>query len=74
MTIDATFWVTISFFIFLGILIYFKIPQKIKESLETKPVNTEAIKQFKWYTKAVDKLRNTDIKTIVPEFEGLFNE
>ena len=47
---------------------------KIKESLETKPVNTEAMKQFKWYTKAVDKLRNTDIKTIVPEFEGLFNE
>ena len=31
---DATFWVTISFLIFLGILIYFKIPQKIKETLE----------------------------------------
>ena len=30
MTIDAAFWVAISFFIFLGILIYFKIPQKIK--------------------------------------------
>ena len=27
--IDATFWVAVSFFIFLGILIYFKIPQKI---------------------------------------------
>ena len=34
MTIDATFWVTISFFIFLGVLIYFKIPQKVKETLE----------------------------------------
>ena len=34
MTLDATFWVTISFVIFLGILIYFKIPQKIKETLE----------------------------------------
>ena len=34
MTIHATFWVTISFLIFLGILIYFKIPQKIKENLE----------------------------------------
>ena len=34
MTLDATFWVTISFLIFLGILIYFKIPQKIKETLE----------------------------------------
>ena len=33
MTIDATFWVAISFFIFLGILIYLKIPQKINSSL-----------------------------------------
>ena len=29
MIIDATFWVAISFFVFIGILIYFKIPQKI---------------------------------------------
>jgi len=29
MMVDATFWVAVSFFIFLGILIYFKIPQKI---------------------------------------------
>ena len=34
MTFDATFWVTISFFIFIGILIYFKIPQKVKTTLE----------------------------------------
>ena len=34
MTIDATFWVAISFFIFLGVLIYFKIPQKVKKILE----------------------------------------
>ena len=34
MTIDATFWVAISFFIFLGILIYFKIPQKVKNILD----------------------------------------
>ena len=32
--IDATFWVTISFLIFLGILIYFKIPQKVKKILD----------------------------------------
>ena len=36
---DATFWVTISFLIFLGILIYFKIPQKIKEVLEQNILN-----------------------------------
>ena len=39
MTLDATFWVTISFFIFLGILIYFKIPHMIKETLEQNILN-----------------------------------
>ena len=34
MTIDATFWVAVSFFIFIGILIYLRIPQKIKSILE----------------------------------------
>ena len=34
MVIDATFWVAISFIIFIGLLIYFKIPQKIKSNLE----------------------------------------
>ena len=34
MTIDATFWVMISFFAFLGLLIYFNVPQKIRKSLE----------------------------------------
>lgn len=33
MVIDATFWVAISFFIFLGGLIYLKVPQKINLSL-----------------------------------------
>ena len=33
MTIDATFWVAISFVIFFGGLIYLKIPQKINEIL-----------------------------------------
>ena len=39
MILDATFWVTISFFLFLGILIYFKLPQKIKENLEQNILN-----------------------------------
>ena len=34
MTIDATFWVMVSFFLFIGLLIYFQIPQKIKITLE----------------------------------------
>ena len=39
MIIDATFWVTVSFFIFVGVLIYFKIPQKVKEALEQNILN-----------------------------------
>ena len=33
MTIDATFWVAISFIIFIGGLVYLKIPQKINDIL-----------------------------------------
>ena len=33
MIIDATFWVAVSFFIFIGALIYLKVPQKINNSL-----------------------------------------
>ena len=36
MNIDATFWVSISFFIFIGGLIYLKVPQKINLSLINK--------------------------------------
>ena len=36
MTIDATFWVAISFFIFCGVLIYLKVPQKINISLSNQ--------------------------------------
>ena len=51
MTIDATFWVMISFFAFLGLLTYFKIPQKIKSTLEQNINNIkkqieEAIKDY----------------------------
>ena len=33
MTFDATFWVAVSFVIFFGALVYFKIPKKINELL-----------------------------------------
>lgn len=33
MVIDATFWVAISFIIFIGGLVYLKIPQKINDLL-----------------------------------------
>ena len=39
MIIDATFWVAVSFFIFIGVLIYFKIPKKINDAL-SENINT----------------------------------
>ena len=39
MTIDATFWVMISFFLFVGLLIYFQIPQKIRTTLDENILN-----------------------------------
>ncbi len=62
MTIDATFWVTISFFIFFGILIYFKIPQKIKETLEQNILN------IKNQINEAEKLKE-DAKNILTEHE-----
>ena len=34
MTIDATFWVAVSFFLFFGGLVYLKVPQKINKNLK----------------------------------------
>ena len=34
MIIDATFWVAVSFFIFIILLVYFKIPSKVKNILD----------------------------------------
>ncbi len=62
MTIDATFWVTVSFFIFLGILIYFKIPQKIRVSLE------ENILNIKKQINDAEKLKE-EAKNILTEHE-----
>ena len=62
MTIDATFWVTISFLIFLGILLYFKIPNKIKETLE------QSILNIKNQINEAEKLKE-DAKNILTEHE-----
>ena len=35
MIIDATFWVAVSFFLFIGVLVYFKIPDKINTALNS---------------------------------------
>ena len=62
MTIDATFWVMISFFAFIGLLIYFKIPQKIKTTLDD---NIDGIKN---QIDEADKLKE-DAKNILIEHE-----
>ena len=41
MNIDATFWVAVSFFIFIGGLIYFKIPQKVNDVINHKIYETK---------------------------------
>ena len=62
MTIDATFWVMISFFAFIGLLIYFKIPQKIKTVLD------ENINNIKNQIYEAEKLKE-DAKNILTEHE-----
>ena len=62
MTVDATFWVMISFFVFIGMLIYFKVPQKVKTTLD------ENIKNIKDQIYEADKLKE-DAKNILTEHE-----
>ena len=63
MTLDATFWVTISFLIFLGILIYLKIPQKVRELLENNILN------IKNQISEAEKLKE-DARIILTEHEN----
>ena len=58
MTIDATFWVAISFVLFIGLLVYFKIPQKVNEILN------QLILNIKKEIDESEKLRN-EAKTLL---------
>ena len=62
MIINATFWVAVSFFIFLGVLIYFKIPQKITSILN------ESIKTIKTEVDNAELLKE-ESKSILSESE-----
>jgi len=62
MIIDATFWVAVSFFIFIGVLIYFKIPQKITKTLNDN-INT-----IKGEVDDAEKLKE-ESKNILSEYE-----
>ena len=76
MTIDATFWVAVSFFIFLGGLVYLKVPQKINTALnnqidqmkkeldEAKKLKIEAKNLLSDYENKIDKSKKETQKII----------
>ena len=64
MTIDATFWVAVSFVIFIGGLIYLKIPQKINNLLNKliSDIKNEVDESEKLRTEAKVLLNNAQDK------------
>jgi F-type H+-transporting ATPase subunit b len=66
MTIDSTFWVAVSFFIFFGGLIYLKVPQKINEILN------KLISEIKNEIDESEKLR-TEAKTLLDNAQKKLN-
>tara|TARA_B100000029_G_scaffold390293_1_gene387083 strand:- start:152 stop:649 length:498 start_codon:yes stop_codon:yes gene_type:complete len=63
MIIDATFWVAVSFLIFVAVLIYFKVPQKVDLSLN------ESIKKIREEIDNAEKLKD-EAKNILSEYES----
>ena len=64
MTIDATFWVAVSFFLFLAGLVYLKVPQKVDNSLgaEISKINKELDEAEKLKVEAKNLLSNYETK------------
>ena len=63
MSFDATFWVAVSFFIFFGALVYFKIPQNVNNLL------SKMIVDIKNEIEESEKLR-TDSKKLLDEAQN----
>jgi len=63
MIIDATFWVAVSFFIFLGVLVYLKIPNKINNSLANQ------INEIKNEIQEAEKLK-VESKNLLSDYES----
>ncbi len=66
MAIDATFWVAVSFFIFIGGLVYLKIPKKINDLLN------KLISDIKNEVDESEKLR-TEAKTLLNNAQDRLN-
>ena len=67
MAIDATFWVAVSFFIFIGGLVYLKIPQKVSNIL------SDQILDIKKEIDESEKLR-TEAKTLLANSQKKLDE
>ena len=63
MIIDATFWVAVSFFIFIGGLIYLKVPQNVNNSLDAQ------INRIKKELDEAEKLK-VESKNILSDYEN----
>ena len=63
MNFDATFWVAVSFFIFVGVLFYFKVPQKIFIALN------ESINKIKKDIEEAEKLKE-EAKNVLSDYEA----
>ena len=63
MNFDATFWVAVSFFLFVGVLLYFKVPQKIFTTLD------ESINKIRKDIEEAEKLKE-EAKNIFSDYEA----
>ena len=63
MNFDATFWVAVSFFLFVGVLLYFKVPQKIFTTLD------ESINKIKKDIEEAENLKE-EAKNILSDYES----
>ena len=78
MTFDSTFWVAISFFIFCGVLVYFKIPQKVNDLLNKmiNDIKNEIDESEKLRTESKSLLDKSKIKfeSAITESEKILEE
>ena len=63
MIVDATFWVAISFFIFVGALVYLKVPQKVNNSIAIQ------IEKIKKELEEAEKLK-VEAKNLLSDYEN----
>ena len=78
MIIDATFWVAVSFFIFVGVLIYFKIPLKLSnllnESIDTIKNEVDEAEKLKELSKNILSEHEKKIGNAKAEVKAMLDE